>query len=113
MKVHGVPFALVVLLFSSANTVCADVKDIRMEKLPPDVRGAKAYADVLNVEPMVKQWSDQWHYDVAKTTVAIGLKQALEDLQKAMVSAPTNEELLLLTGLTAHYAYNLDVDFRS
>jgi hypothetical protein len=86
------------------------IKDIHPEKLPQVSAVQKAYEDVGKVEDMVRQWSNQWGYDTPRKEVAALLNRSLGELQRAAAATPDNTELLLLTGLVAHYAYNLDVD---
>jgi hypothetical protein len=97
-------------LFAMASPAFGRVKDIHPEKLPQVPAVQQAYQDVDKVEDMVRQWSDKWRYDTPKKKVALQLKKDLSELQKAAAAAPDNTELLLLTGLVAHYAYNLDVE---
>jgi hypothetical protein len=88
----------------------AAVKDIHAEKLPQDPAIHAAYADVASLEAMARVWSSEWRYPTPKPEVAARLTASLAQFQKSLVSAPDNEELLLLTGLVAHYAYNVDVE---
>ena len=59
---------------------------------------------------MARSWSPNWPYSVPKTEVASLLSLSLSELRSAQANAPQNEELLLLTGIVAHLAYNVDVD---
>jgi hypothetical protein len=101
---------LLAVALSISVPAIAGVKDIRKEKLPPDSAVAKVYADVEAIEEYVRVWSDSWPYPVPKNEVASRLKTSLAELQKALTSTPDNEELLLLTGLVAQYAHNVDVE---
>ncbi len=101
-------FMLLVLLLITRPAL-AGLKDIRTDKLPQDESIQKAYTEAVSVEEFSRDWSDSWHYDTPKDAVASALKDSLEKLQQALVSAPDNSELLLLTGLVGHYAYNVDV----
>lgn len=58
---------------------------------------------------MARRWSPDWTYDTPKAQVAAQLKANLNDLRSAEAASPQNEELILLTGLVAHLAYNVDV----
>ncbi len=91
----------------------AGLQDIRVDSLPQDDTVRGAYSDVLAVEDMVRQWSDKWPYSTPKSEVASRIKAKLEILQKAAGAHPDNEDLLLLTGLVAHYAYNVDADLEN
>jgi len=96
-------------LLVAAATAEAGLKEIHVDKLPQDESVQKAYAEAMDAEQYASAWSGTWKYDVPKDKVASALKDSLNKLQKAAVAAPGNPELLLLTGLVAHYAHNLDV----
>jgi hypothetical protein len=101
---------VVLNIFLTATPALAGLKDLHADKLPqtPDV--LKAYSNVLSLEPMVDAWNAKWPYKTAKDAVVSALKGDLAELESAEKSAPDNEELSLLTGLTARYAYNVDVE---
>ena len=54
-------------------------------------------------------WTLPWRFPIAKEKVATRLGKDLSFLTLALKNHPDNAELLLLTGLVARYAYNLDV----
>ena len=56
------------------------------------------------------RWSGEWKAPIAKAEVQKRLRKALQQLQSAQKAAPQNEDLTLLLGLAAHYAYNVDTD---
>ena len=87
----------------------ASLRDIHTDKLPSDESVRKAYAAAASVEEFSDAWSTDWRYPTPKAVVAARLNESLESLQKAAASAPNNSELFLLTGIVAHYAYNVDV----
>lgn len=93
-----------------ATPASAGLKDIRTEKLPQDPAVRKAYADMIEVEDYVWQWSSTWDHETPKEQVVSVVGASLAALQKSAEAAPENGELLLLTGLIAHYAHNLDVE---
>lgn len=101
--------AVFLSLLSVTLPAVASLKDIHIDKLPQDESVQKAYAEATDAEKYASAWSDNWEYDTPKDKVASALKDSLDRLRKAAVSAPDNSELLLLTGLVSHYAYNLDV----
>jgi hypothetical protein len=88
----------------------ASLKDIHTERLPQLESVQKALAEASAVEEFAQGWSNKWAYDTPKDVVVAQLKDSLGRLQTAVASAPDNAELLLLTGLVAHYAYNVDVN---
>ena len=104
--VARIAFAAAFLAVAPAG---AGLIDVRVEKLPQEKPVLKAYADVATIEVLVRKWHDKWTYDVPKADAVATAKASLAELQKALGSSPDNEELLLLTGLVAHYAYNLDI----
>ena len=102
-----VTFAIAILL--SATPAFASLADIQTAKLPQTAAAQQAYNDAVTLEPMVEQWTSNWNYPTAKQDVVSRLSADLAVLQAAAQSAPDNEEVLLLTGTVAHYAYNVDV----
>ena len=101
--------AVFLSVLSVTLPVVASLKDIHVDKLPQDESVQKALAEATDVEKYASAWSNTWGYATPKDKVASALKDSLDRVQKAAVAAPNNPELLLLTGLVAHYAYNLDV----
>jgi hypothetical protein len=101
---------LVLTLSLLAIPAVAGLRDIRPELLPQQPAVQKSYADALSVEEFAREWSSEWRFQQSKKSVTSVLGQSLTELQQALKSAPNNEELLLLTGLVAHYAYNLDIE---
>lgn len=97
-------------LFSIAPLVRADVAAIHADRLPQEVTVLAALDDAKQLEPYSHSWSNNWRFPIAKEEVATRLGKDLGFLTIALKSHPDNAELLLLTGLVASYAYNLDVD---
>lgn len=87
----------------------ARLKDIHTDKLPQQESVQRALAEASAVEEFAQSWSEKWQYDKPKDDVVSALKDSLDKLQRATVSAPGNAELFLLIGVVAHYAYNVDV----
>jgi hypothetical protein len=109
MRWTAVPLTL--LLFSTlACAGVAGTASIDPNKLPIDPEVRDLYLDLRNLEPMVLQWTPQWKYDLPKADVAATLKSTTARLEQARAESPDNEELALLAGLAAHYAYNVDVE---
>ena len=107
------PFRLWITLFSTvllSATVNAQLRQIDPAKLPDDQRVRLALSNVKPIEYMAHSWSSTWSYDRPKPQVASLLASSLRDIRSAKASAPQNEELLLLTGIVAHLAYNVDVE---
>ncbi|MGB6430672.1 MAG: hypothetical protein WBF06_08805 [Candidatus Acidiferrales bacterium] len=102
-----VTFAISLLV--AATPAFASLADIDTSKLPQTAAVKQAYSDALAIEPMVEQWSSNWSYPTPKQDVVSHLNADLSALETAAQSAPDNEEILLLTGTVAHYAYNVDV----
>jgi len=104
-------FALLVifLLAVSALRSFADVAAIHADALPQETAVLAALDDARQLEPYCSAWTNTWNYPVSKEDVAARLTKDLAFLNLALTNHPDNLELLLLTGLVAHYAYNLDV----
>ena len=100
---------LAAVLLAAAPAI-ASLSDIHIEKLPQQDSVREAMAEASAVAQFAQSWSDKWHYQTPKDQVASQLRDSLDKLQKAIAAAPDNPELLLLTGLVAHYAYNVDVE---
>jgi len=79
-------------------------------KLPQDELVKAAYSKVLPVESLARNWSPNWTSDTPKEQVVSIITSSLQDLRSAETRSPENTELLLLTGLVAHLAYNVDVE---
>lgn len=87
----------------------AGVAAIHVNALPQESSVLAAYDDAQRFEPYASSWSSDWQYPVSREEVANRLSDDLGFLSLAVQRHPGNEDLLLLTGLVAHYAYNLDV----
>jgi len=88
----------------------ADVAAIHANALPQETAVLAALDDAKQLEPYSQSWTMNWDYPVAKDEVAARLSKDLGFLTLAAKSHPDNAELLLLTGLVARYAYNLDIN---
>lgn len=100
---------LALFLFASARRARADAAAIHADKLPRQTAVRAALDDARQLEPYCRRWSSDGQYPVTKDQVAARLTKDLGFLVPALKNHPRNEELALLTGLVAHYAYNLDV----
>lgn len=100
---------LVAVIAMIAIPAQARLRDIRTALLPNQPKVQKAYDAALKVEPMAEQWTAPWRYPVPRAKVAATLSTCLVELKDAEITYPHNEELFLLTGIVASYAYNLDV----
>lgn len=103
-------WALFAVVLAIPRPAFASLKDIQTEKLPDISAVRKAYEDASEIESYVCVWSSEWRYAIPKNEVASRLSTSLLSLKQALKSNPDNEELLLLIGLVAHYAYNVDVE---
>ena len=107
-KTLFLPF-FIFLLFV-APRASADIAAIHASALPQETAVLVALDDAEKLEPYSRAWSNKWQYSVAKDEVANRLGKDLGFLTLALKSHPDNLELLLLTGLVARYAYNVDVE---
>jgi len=97
------------LLSFFAPHALADVAAIHASALPQETAVLAALDDARQLEPYSHSWTNNWKYPVAKEDVSARLGKDLGFLTLALKEHPDNAELLLLTGLVARYAYNLDV----
>lgn len=88
----------------------ADVAAIHADRLPQETAVLVAFDDAKELEPYCHSWTNNWQFPIAKDDVATRLGKDLGFLTIALKSHPDNAELLLLAGLVARYAYNLDVE---
>lgn len=86
----------------------AQVKDIDATKLPQNPAVQAAYRSAQQFEPYANTWTLNWNYDIPKAQVQDKLADDVGILSKALKDDPSNHELQLLTGLVAHFAYNLN-----
>lgn len=100
-------FVALLVLFSG-STAYAQLRDIDVEHLPLTV--VAAYHEVLPYNELLRNYSNKWTDPTPKKNVVRKFKNALDTLMRAQKADPDNVELDLLTGLTAHLAYNLDVE---
>ena len=102
---------LLACLFSLLSPrLFADIAAIHANALPQETAVLSALDDAKQLEPYSRSWTMNWDYPVAKDEVAARLSKDLGFLTLASKRHPENAELLLLTGLVADYAYNVDVD---
>ncbi|HME57770.1 MAG TPA: hypothetical protein VKF63_05485 [Terracidiphilus sp.] len=102
---------LFAFIFSSLTPqALADVAAIHADKLPQETAILDALDDAKQLEPYSRSWTIKWQYPIAKEEVATRLGKDLGFLTLALKNHPENAELLLLTGLVARYAYNLDIE---
>ena len=97
------------LLFFPASSAFADIAAIHADRLPQETAVLAAFDDAKQLEPYSHSFAFPWKSPVAKEEVTTRLGKDLGFLTLALNDHPDNSELLLLTGLVARYAYNLDV----
>jgi tetratricopeptide (TPR) repeat protein len=98
---------LVIFLITPAFS--ASISDINQNKLPSTAEISGCISEVERLEPFVKYWTPKWEYDIPKKRVVSTIKDCYKKIDILTVSYPDNCDLLLLQGLIAHYAYNLDL----
>ncbi|MGH9589626.1 MAG: hypothetical protein ACRD25_04490 [Terracidiphilus sp.] len=102
--------ALLICLVFLAPSAYAGVDAIHIHALPQENSVLAAFDDAQRFEPYASSWTSDWRYPVARDDVAARLSADVSFLGLAQKSHPDNEDLLLLTALVAHYAYNVDVN---
>ena len=99
----------VLFLLVLSSRAFAGVEAIHASALPQETAVLAAFDDARQMEPYSRSWTMNWQYPISKDDVAAHLSKDMGFLRIASKSHPDNAELLLLTGLVARYAYNLDV----
>lgn len=98
------------LFFLLSPRLFADIAAIHANALPQETAVLSALDDAKELEPYSRSWTMTWDYPVTRDEVAARLGKDLGFQTFAAKNHPENFELLLLTGLVARYAYNVDVD---
>lgn len=88
----------------------ADIASIHAQALPQETAVLGALDDVRVLEPYTRSFAPNWNFPVSKDEAVSRLGRDLGILRLASKVHPDNLDLLLFTGLVAHYAYNVDVD---
>jgi len=88
----------------------AQIGVIDKSKLPQDAAVLAAYGDLSSIDQFARTYEAKWRFPIPKEQVAARFSVGLRTLRAAQEKNPANAELQLLTGLTAHLAYNLDIN---
>jgi hypothetical protein len=102
------PFLCVFLLSFLPITAHSQLRDIDVSKLPPKV--VDAYGQILPYNETLRNYSVKWTDPTPKSEVIRRFEAALKIFKEAQQQNSQNLELDLLTGLTAHLTYNLDIE---
>jgi hypothetical protein len=103
-------YAILAIGLVSCGVTHAQLAVIDRAKLPQDARVQSAYTNLLPIESLAQNWSPNWTSSTPKAQIVSQFSASLDQFRAAQPTAPENVELLLVTGLTAHFAYNLDVE---
>ena len=100
------------LIAASLASTCASaqLRQIDRTKLPQTPETQQAYDDLLPVEQYARTYEAKWRFPVPKAALASKLSKDVGVLERQQQVFPTNTELQILTGLVAHFAYNLEDD---
>lgn len=88
----------------------ADIASIHAAALPQETAVLASLDDVRRLEPYSPLWQPEWNFAQTKDEVTARLGKDLGFLRAASIAHPDNAELLLLTGVVADFANNLDVE---
>src|SRR5215472_675917 len=86
----------------------AQLRDIDATKLPQSPAVQAAFHSAQDLEPYSQSWVTKWNYNIPEAQVQDKLADDVGILSKALQAEPSNHELQLLTGLVAHFAYNVN-----
>ena len=101
--------ASLMLLAVAPAIHCGELDFIHSKDLPQETAILAALDDARQMESYSSAWVAQWNFDLTKEEVSTRLTKDLALLSLAQKHHSENAELQLLTGVVAHYAYNLDV----
>ena len=110
MRKQSTVLLAIILFFPIQQLAFADIAAIKAAALPQETAVLAALDDAQQLEPYCHSWAPDWRYSIQKDEVVTRLGKDLGFLRIALKNHPDNVELLLLTGLVASYAYNLDLD---
>jgi hypothetical protein len=103
-------FLGVMLLVAAGSAAPASPSAISPERRLPGKDMVQLSDDLKILETVARDWSPEWRYELPREEAVSLAERALKKIDGLMSAneAPAGE-LLLLKGLTAHYAYNLDM----
>lgn len=107
MRLRTICASALSLLLANLPSV-AQVRDIDPAKLPQTPAVQSAYRTAQDLEPYANAWTLHWNYDIPESQVQDKLADAVGILSEALAADPNNHDLQLLTGLVAHFAYNVN-----
>jgi hypothetical protein len=105
-KIAAILFASLFLPLAAFSL--SEVEAIHADRLPQETAVLSALDDAKQLEPYCYSYTPDWKYSITKAEVVARLGKDLSTLNLVLKDHPDNTELLLLTGLVARFAYNLD-----
>lgn len=87
----------------------AAVSDINFEKLDGISRADDVKKNMADLEPLAHEWSHEWKHAVPKEQAIDLAKKTVQMIDDMIKDKPDLSELLILKGIAAAYAYNLDL----
>jgi hypothetical protein len=102
-------FSFFVALCVCNQLAFTQIRQIDPNKLPQETVVQKAYTDLLPIDQYARTFEASWRFPIPQKEVTARFTSALHVLEEAQKQSPENSELTLLTCLTAHLAYNLDI----
>lgn len=87
----------------------AAVSDINFDKLNEISRIDELKKNISDLESVAHDWSHEWKYDVPKEQAIDLAKKTIRMIDEMINDKPDLFELLILKGIAAAYAYNLDL----
>jgi len=87
----------------------ASLSEIRLAGLSPEKDVVQLAEDVKVLESVALTWSPEWRHAMPKEEAVKLAERSMRKINDLISGGQPSGELLLLKGLTAHYAYNLDL----
>jgi hypothetical protein len=100
-----------ILVSVTASETHASLSAVNWDRALAGKDPAALAGDLNVVETVAEVWSPEWHHEITKAQAVSLAQRALEKIDQLQATAARESvgELELLKGLTAHYAYNLEV----
>jgi len=98
------------LFIAAGSGAHAALSAINIDRLLPGKDGEQLSENLKVLESVAENWSPEWRYGLPKEEAVSLAQRSLQKIDGLLsANGASAGELQLLKGLTAHYAYNLDM----
>lgn len=97
------------LILTTGSVAHASLSAMNLDRLPQGNDAARLAEDLKVLEQVAGNWSPEWRHEMPKQDAVSLAERTLRKIDDLIARDQASAgELLILKGLTAHYAYNLD-----